>query len=187
MATVYLDIETSGLKANEGRIVAIGIMKGESPEVRYAASLDEETALLDWLRRELEGCETLVTWNGSSFDIPFILSRAAFHRMNMGRLLRLPSLDLYEWSKAHLLLSSHRLEAVARFLGINAIGSFHGGDVPSLCKLADMGDAEAKRIVVEHCREDLMLLKRVHERLRPLVEGSGWMLPSPVVGGRSSE
>jgi len=177
MTTVYLDIETSALRANEGRIVAIGILKGKNPEVRFSVSLEEESIILDWLKRELDGCDLLVTWNGSSFDIPFILSRALFHRIHIPSLLRVQSLDLYEWSKSHLHLSSHRLESVARFLGINVLGNFHGGDMPSLYKLAESGDEEAKRLIMEHCREDLTVLKGVHERLKPLVEVSGWILP----------
>ncbi|MEM2878885.1 MAG: ribonuclease H-like domain-containing protein [Candidatus Hadarchaeales archaeon] len=179
MKVAYLDIETTALKANEGRIVAIGLMKGDNLEVKFGTTVEDESLMLEWLKRELEGCDLLVTWNGESFDIPFILSRAVFHGIQMRPLLQVHSLDLYEWSKSHLLLSSHRLEAVARFIGISVMGNFHGGDVPTLTKLAEGGDEDARRMIVEHCREDILLLRRVHERLRPMIGHSGWMGPAP--------
>lgn len=170
---VYLDIETTSLKASEGMVVAVGLLRDEKPEVRFAGTPQEEKALLEWLRRELESCTTLVTWNGSGFDIPFLLTRAVFHGVDLQGLLEVPMLDLYEWCRGHLLLSSYKLEAVGRFLGIDRAQMFHGGDILTLFKLAEGGDLEARRLIVEHCREDLILLRRVHERLRPQHGRSG--------------
>lgn len=173
----YLDIETTSLKATDGMIVAIGLMKGEKPEVRFAGTLLEERAALEWLCRELEGCTGLVTWNGAEFDIPFLFTRSVLHNIDMGGLLEIPMLDLYQWCRGHMLLSSYRLESVGRFLGIDASQPFHGSDVLTLFKLVERGDLEACRLIVEHCREDIILLKRIHERLKQQVERSGWGLP----------
>lgn len=158
-------------------VVAIGLLKGEKPEVRFAGTLQEERAALEWLCRELEDCTGLVTWNGAEFDIPFLFTRAIFHNIDMGRLLEIPMLDLYQWCRGHMLLSSYKLESVGRFLGIDKSQVFHGSDVLTLFKLAEGGDLEARRLIVEHCREDIILLKRVHERLKPQVEHSGWGSP----------
>jgi uncharacterized protein YprB with RNaseH-like and TPR domain len=174
---VYLDIETTSLKAGDGMVVAVGLLKDGKPEVKFAGNTQEERAALEWLRRELEGCTTLVTWNGAEFDVPFLFTRAVFHNVDLGKLFEIPMLDLYEWCRGHMLLPSYRLESVGRFLGINKSQTFHGSDVLTLFKLAEQGDLEARRLIVEHCREDLILLKRIHERLEPLVERSGWGSP----------
>ena len=170
----YLDIETTSLKASDGMIVAIGLLKGEKPEVRFAGTLQEERAALEWFCRELEGCTTLVTWNGAEFDVPFLFTRAVFHSIDLGELLEISMLDLYGWCRGHMILSSYKLESVGRFLNINKSQMFHGGDVLTLFKLAGQGDFEARKLIVEHCKEDIVLLKLVHERLKPLVERSGW-------------
>jgi uncharacterized protein YprB with RNaseH-like and TPR domain len=177
---VYLDIETSGMKADRGMIVAVGLLKGKEPEVRFADTPEGERGVLEWLRDELEDCNKLVTWYGSGFDIPFLLARAALHEVDIRRLIETPMLDICEWSHGHLLLSNHKLESVARFFGIRRALEFHGEDVSALFKLAARGDLEARKLIVDHCKEDLILLKRVHERLKPMVERSRQGLPQVV-------
>ncbi len=177
MAACYLDIETSGTKANQGAVIAIGLLMDDEPEVRFADSFEEEGKALEWLRDKLEGCDLIVTWYGSGFDIPFLSTRALAHNVDLTKLAEIPMLDLCEWSRANLLLSSHSLESVARFLGINWSKEFRGTDILALFKLVERGDLEARRLIVEHCKEDIAVLKLVHERLKPLVERSGWGLP----------
>jgi len=167
---VYLDIETSAMKADLGMVVAVGLLKGEEPEVRFTDTPEEERKVLEWLRDELKGCSKLVTWYGPGFDIPFLLARAALHQVDLSKLIEIPMLDLCEWSRGHLLLSSYRLESVARFFGFQRTVEFHGGDVSALSKLAARGDHEARKLIVDHCKEDLLLLKRVYERLESQLE-----------------
>jgi len=167
---IFLDIETSAVKADRGMVVAVGLLKGEEPEVKFADTPEEERKVLEWLRDELEGCNKLVTWFGPGFDIPFLLARAAFHQVDLSKLIEIPMLDLCEWSRGHLLLSSYRLESVARFFGFQRILEFHGADVSALFKLVARGDHEARKLIVDHCKEDLLLLKRVYERLEPQLE-----------------
>jgi len=166
----YLDIETNAVKADWGMVVAVGLLKGEEPEVRFADTPEEERKVLEWLRDELQNCSKLVTWYGPGFDIPFLLARAALHQIDLSKLIEIPMLDLCEWSRGHLLLSSYKLESVARFFGTQRALEFHGGDVSALFKLATRGDYEARRLIVDHCKEDLLFLKRVYERLKPQIE-----------------
>jgi len=170
----YLDIETSSKTASDGKIIAIGLLKGDELEVRFAESFEEERRALEWLGEKLEGCDVLVTWYGSKFDIPFLSSRAIIHNIDLTKLAEILMLDLCEWSRAHLLLSSYSLESVARFLGTSMSREFHGADILALFKLVGRGNLEARKLIVEHCKEDISVLKLVHERLKPLVERSRW-------------
>jgi len=177
MVVAYVDIETISKKADEGMIIAIGLLTDDEPEVRFADSLEEERRALEWLRDKLEGCEMLVTWYGSGFDIPFLVTRALAHNINLTKLTEIPMLDLCQWSRTNLLLSSYSLESVARFLGISGgkgFKEFRGTDILALFKLVERGDLEARKLIVEHCKEDITVLKLVHERLKPLVERSRW-------------
>jgi len=184
MVVAYLDIETISKKADEGMIIAIGLLTDDEPEVRFADSLEEERRTLEWLRDKLEGCEMLVTWYGSGFDIPFLSTRALVHNVNLTKLTEIPMLDLCQWSRANLLLSSYSLESVARFLDISGgkgFKEFRGTDILALFKLVDRGDLEARKLIVEHCKEDIVVLKLVHERLKPLVERSRGGLPRRIL------
>ncbi|RLG57268.1 MAG: hypothetical protein DRN83_02275 [Hadesarchaea archaeon] len=172
MAVVYLDIESSAKKADEGMVVAIGLLTDKEPEVRFASSPGEEREALGWLREKLKDCELLVTWYGSGFDIPFLVGRGLVQGVDLANLFKIKMLDLCEWSRAHLLLSSYKLSSVARFLGVGSSTDFHGGDVSTLFKLAARSDPEARKLIVDHCKEDLILLRRVHEKLKSYVERS---------------
>ena len=166
----YLDIESTSRKADTGMVVAIGLLGEREPRVRFAGTLEEERGLLEWLREELRGCDSLVTWYGSGFDIPFLLSRASVQGVDLSQLARIPMLDLCEWCRGHLLLSSYRLESVARFLGVGIGAEFYGGDVATLFKLALRGDEGARELIIEHCKSDLRVLRQVHEKLKPQLE-----------------
>ncbi|MCJ7720419.1 MAG: ribonuclease H-like domain-containing protein [Candidatus Hadarchaeum sp.] len=175
MVVAYLDIETNAKNANEGMVVAIGLLTGDEPEVMFAESFEEERKALEWLKNKLEDCEIIVTWYGSGFDIPFLSTRAIVHNIDLTELTEIPMLDLCQWSRANLLLSSYSLESVARFLGISGdkgFKEFRGTDILALFKLVERGDLEARKLIVEHCKEDIVVLKLVHEKLKPLVECS---------------
>jgi uncharacterized protein YprB with RNaseH-like and TPR domain len=175
----YVDIETNSKKADDGMIIAIGLLTDGEPEVRFAGSLEEEKKILEWLKNKLNNCDLVVTWYGSGFDIPFICTRALVHNVDLSILNEIQMLDLCQWSRAKLLLSSYSLESVAKFLGISGgrgFKEFRGTDILALFKLVERGDYEARKLIVEHCKEDITVLKLVHERLKPLIEhsGRGW-------------
>jgi uncharacterized protein YprB with RNaseH-like and TPR domain len=167
---IYLDIETVGSKADEGEVVAIGLLKGEEAKVKFVGSPEEERELLEWLKAELEDRETIVTWYGSGFDVPYLLARAALLGVDIRPLTKSPKLDLCEWCRHNLRLSSYALESVARFFGFERKVKFTGRDVPPLYRLAREGDENARSLIVQHCEDDLWLLKRVYEKVRLYAE-----------------
>jgi uncharacterized protein YprB with RNaseH-like and TPR domain len=177
MRILYLDIESTSTKADVGRIIAIGVLSDETPEVRFSGTHEGERDLLEWLSEKIEGADLIVTWYGSGFDIPFILSRSLVHGVDLTGLAEVPMLDLCEWSKANLLLSSYKLSSVARFLGIHEASDLVGPDVLTLFKLWERGNREVTQLIVDHCREDLLMLKRVHERLKQQIRHSEGSAP----------
>ncbi|KXB04781.1 hypothetical protein AKJ48_01435 [candidate division MSBL1 archaeon SCGC-AAA261O19] len=169
---IYLDIETSAMEADQGMIIAIGLLAGEEVEVKPAVTREEEREALEWLNSKV-GVETIVTWYGSEFDIPFLLTRAAFLNIDSQPLIEAPKLDLFKVCKGTFRLSSYSLRSVADFFGIHEKDRFTGKDVPTLFKLVEDGDEEAQKLIIEHCESDLQLLKRVHEWVKPYIESFG--------------
>jgi hypothetical protein len=79
----YLDIETTGLSCHESEVTVVGVSRGGLAErevvqlVRgYAGDGHTiKTLTKDSLREALDGVRVLHTYNGKSFDLPFILYR----------------------------------------------------------------------------------------------------------------
>ena len=90
---LYLDIETCGLSAAPVFLVGLCHVGERNLVLRqlFARDYAEERALLAELARIAQGFDFLVTFNGKSFDVPFLRDRATHHRMPPP--LDLPHLD----------------------------------------------------------------------------------------------
>jgi hypothetical protein len=90
---LYLDIETCGLSAAPVFLVGLCHVGERNLVLRqlFARDYAEERALLAQLTRIAQGFDFLVTFNGKSFDVPFLRDRAIHHRMPPP--LDLPHLD----------------------------------------------------------------------------------------------
>jgi uncharacterized protein YprB with RNaseH-like and TPR domain len=69
----YLDIETTGLSPEEGRITVIGIHLVDGDSQSFVQLVGDDITA-ESLLAALEGVSLLHTYNGSRFDLPFINS-----------------------------------------------------------------------------------------------------------------
>ena len=80
--TVFLDIETTGLSAT-APLFMVGMLIPDDDGLRlcqlFARNYDEETAVLDETVKLLADAQAVVTFNGRSFDVPFIRRRLAYY------------------------------------------------------------------------------------------------------------
>jgi uncharacterized protein YprB with RNaseH-like and TPR domain len=85
--TVFFDLETCGL--SNAPVFLAGTMhwNGSDYVVRqyFARHYGEEAALVDELARFLAGFETVVSYNGKSYDVPFLADRASLHHVPFTR------------------------------------------------------------------------------------------------------
>ena len=75
---LFLDIETLGLYDSPIIIVGLGFFKDNRFEIHqlFARDLEEEIAIYQYLKNEIfPHFKTFVTYNGKSFDIPYIANR----------------------------------------------------------------------------------------------------------------
>jgi len=88
--TVFFDLETCGL--SNAPVFLAGTMhwNGSDYVVRqyFARDYSEEAALVDELVRFLAGFATVVSYNGKSYDVPFLADRASLHRVPFTRPVR---------------------------------------------------------------------------------------------------
>lgn len=131
---IVLDIETTGFSRQNASIILIGIIiKNENHLITkqiFAESLDEEVLILSKLIEVLESLDDyfFITYNGHSFDLPFINSKlnqyGIEYQLNLNN-----NFDLYRLirkNKKLLNLERHNLKTVEKFLGIKRNDTISG-------------------------------------------------------------
>jgi len=130
---LFLDIETCGLQSQPVFLVGLCHIGDRNLVLRqlFARDYAEERAVLCEVERILGEHDFLVTYNGKTFDIPFLRHRAVYHRMRFET--RIPHLDLLwmvrrRWKE---LLPDCRLKTLEwRVLRRLRAGDIDGGEIP---------------------------------------------------------
>ena len=95
---LFLDTETTGLSGGAGTVafeVGIGFLESRGMVIRQYVMRDysEEAAMLQEIAALIRRFDTLVTFNGKSFDLPLLESRLVMNRIRM-QVTQMPHLDL---------------------------------------------------------------------------------------------
>ena len=169
--TIILDIETTSLEADAGTLVSVGLMSdsGRGEYLEAKTTSDEKSLLLKLVRR-LESYDVMVTWNGRSFDVPFLTTRLMKHGIDPRPILRKSHIDLADVVKSRLRLTFTYLDHVCEFFQIERKKGPMGLDVPHLYIRALEGDSRAAASIREHCLDDLRATRQVFLKLKPLLE-----------------
>jgi hypothetical protein len=149
---VFLDIETSGLNI-EDDIMVIGLFDGINTKVMIKGiNMDIEA-----LKKELINYKIIITYNGSSFDIPFIKKRYP------SLLPEIPHIDLrVACSRVGLTGGLKEIERILDIRRNKIIEKLYGGDVLSLWKMfRASGDDYYLNLLVEYNEEDVINLKTI--------------------------
>lgn len=149
--TVFLDIETTGLSPNYNEITMIGLYDGTDTKIMIKdINLDMKE-----IKKELQKYKLLVTFNGRSFDAPFI------EKQYPGTIPNIPHLDLRTISRRLGLTGG--LKAIEQEIGIKRRELVHdltGGDALKLWKMyKSTGDDHYLNLLVEYNEEDIINLK----------------------------
>lgn len=137
---VFLDIETTGLSPMRSFIYLIGLVFIDLKEMTMhitqliAEDRDEEEEILKLTKERLKGYKTVVTYNGNSFDLPFIAKRAERYGIEP---IAMDSFDMYEKLRLHkdtLKLDGLKQKNIEKKLGITREDRYNGGECISFYK-----------------------------------------------------
>ena len=134
---LFLDTETTGLSGGAGTLafeIGLGFIEGRGMVVRQYVMRDynEEAAMLLDIASLLPRFDTLVTFNGKSFDIPLLESRMVMNRIRVP-LTQWPHLDLLHACRRVYKLRLGRCNLAAleeAVLGETRTGDLPGAQVP---------------------------------------------------------
>jgi uncharacterized protein YprB with RNaseH-like and TPR domain len=147
--TLYLDIETTGLSFEGDSVTCVGVSDGTSTRA-FVRGRD-----LPRFPEALDGIELLVTYNGSSFDLPIL--KSAF-----------PHVDFDHFHHIDLRFPLHRLgvkgglKGAEKQLGIgrtDALDGVDGSMAVLLWHAHRAGSATALDTLLRYCLEDVVNLK----------------------------
>ena len=168
---LFVDIETLGLRGSESSLILLGTGQIQPEGLRVdqylLRDLDEEPAALAAFVNHLAGGRPVVTFNGRSFDLPFIQERLLRH--GFGLIPPLPHYDVYLFARRAWkgLFDTYRLEALERaLLGVQRESDIPSSMVPEFYfTYLHTGNPGPLVPVVEHNRQDIMSLARLFARL----------------------
>ncbi len=130
---IFMDIETTGLRRTPLFLIGVMVWDNGGFEVRqfFARDYPEEGAVIASFIEACSNKRLLVTFNGKSFDLPFIQARAAVSRLPFD--LDLAHLDLLHvgrrvWGRS---LPNCKLQTLERFVCARTrIGDLPGSQIP---------------------------------------------------------
>jgi uncharacterized protein YprB with RNaseH-like and TPR domain len=179
---LFLDLETGGLSSSPVFLAGTMQWNGEDFVLRqyFARHYGEEAALLRALQQAARGFDFLVTFNGKSYDAPFLLNRAFIH----GLRLELPPrhLDLLHIARRRWKaeLRDCRLQTLEfHVCRRRRVGDVAGEEVPGLYHdFVRSGDPYRLIPVFHHNLLDVITMGEI---LRALCDGRG--PAGPAAGG----
>lgn len=155
----YLDIETTGLSCQYADITVIGIYLVNGRESRLVQLVGREVTV-DNLLEAVDGVQTIYTYNGSRFDLPFIHGSLG---INLADIFHHHDL-MYDCWRCNL---RGGFKAVEMQLGIpRQLQGINGWDAVLLWqRYQDYGDRDALTTLLEYNKEDVVNLKVLREKL----------------------
>jgi uncharacterized protein YprB with RNaseH-like and TPR domain len=166
---VCFDLETTGLGSSPLFLIGTLTFDGNGPLVRqlFARDYTEERAVLEAFLAIAEGRELAVSFNGKSFDVPFIKMRAAYNALACG--LAGAHLDLLHAARRRWkdVLPDCRLQTLEQHVCLRARrGDIPGAMIPEAYHEYVRSTNAARMVeVLRHNYLDLMTLIEVMARM----------------------
>ena len=163
-AVVCFDLETTGLSGGAGTVAfLIGLGWFHDGSFRtcqyFLDNMADERRMLLAAADLLRTADTIVTFNGRSFDLPVMETRFALHRLR-SPLTALRHVDLLHPGRHLWKGEQTRLARLERdVLGLHRVGDVPGAEIPGrYVGYLRSGDARSLAPVLEHNRLDLVSL-----------------------------
>ena len=165
----FMDIETLGL--SNVPLILIGVAEIKKDKIitsqYFLRRIYEEPAAIEAYLSHLDEDSVHVTFNGKSFDVPFIRNRCLYNRVRLD--YRLPHLDLMYFAKNLWSdnLPNCRLQTIEKELfGIERQGDVPGQFIPGYYNTYISQDNIGPIVtIIEHNRQDIVSLAYFLEKM----------------------
>ncbi|MCG5530507.1 ribonuclease H-like domain-containing protein [Halorhodospira halochloris] len=173
---VFLDVETTGLAGGTGTIaflIGAGQINADSLTIKQwlLSGFGAEPSQLEQLTRSLTSAQGVVTYNGKSFDIPLLKSRARLNgiALEVDDLVNLDLLHPTRRKFRHSWPNCRLVTAEKRLLGHYRLDDLPGAEAPAAwLDYLQRGDGRRLKDVLEHNAADITALAALWAALNDL-------------------
>ena len=168
----FYDIESTDLGAMMGRVLCLSVADefGIVTTKTYAdfdgKSILDDAPLVEWIMRELDQYDILVSWNGKLFDKPFLNARAMKGLVVPMFPLKMHIDLMYQFKGSQARFGSAKMDNVAKALGVPHQKTPLDFET---WERASVGDQDALESVVEHCEADVLTMRDIFARAKRLI------------------
>ncbi|MDY4670542.1 MAG: ribonuclease H-like domain-containing protein [Oliverpabstia sp.] len=175
---LFFDIETTGLSWRRSHLYLLGVIyytcEGWIQKQWFCQRPKEEQKVLEAFSQLLSSKKTLIHFNGTTFDMPYLMHKYTFYQMEQSW-EHITHLDLYKkmlpWKKV-LGLNHMRQKDLENYIGLKREDLFSGGDLIQLYQdYLNTGDENLLSFLLLHNKEDVTGLAD----LLPLLELSRFL------------
>ncbi|MCF8294199.1 MAG: ribonuclease H-like domain-containing protein [Chitinophagaceae bacterium] len=166
----FIDIETLGLSEVPLFLIGIATFKDNNliTDQVFVRELTEEKAALHFLGELLQVKQAIGTFNGKSFDVPFIRKRMERH--DLKHEIKLPHFDLKYFSQKAFsnLVYDFKLSTLERKLfNVDRVDDVSGFDIPdyykTYIKTKNIGSVVP---IIDHNKQDLISTAKIFMKLQ---------------------
>ncbi len=158
----FFDIETTGFKASASHLylIGLGIPTPEGCRITQflAEKPTEESMLLRAFARLLQPYQTVITFNGARFDIPYLKEKYAMYGLDDPFDLK-ESIDIYRDIRplrSFLSLDHMNQKSMEAFIGLRRDDTYDGGRlIPVYRKFTGTGAENLRHLLLLHNFEDI--------------------------------
>ncbi len=163
MRACFWDLEASHLKADFA-VLLTGAIKpaGGKVEIFYEGRTgSNDKKLCNAIARRLEDFDILIGYYSLNFDLPLLNARLI--KWGLKPLDERFHVDVYRLVKKGINTHSRRLATVSHFFGIEGKDAV---DPEAWVQAAYDGDSKAMRKIIEHNKQDVIVLEKTFEKVK---------------------
>lgn len=165
------DIETTGFDSKYNKVILIGVLYEYKSKINikqfFASSLDDEKELLFYFKECIKDFDTLITYNGISFDNPFLIKRSNTENIDLS-FVNKHHIDLLKIMKTHknsLNLENCKLKTVEKLASIDRLDTITGKESVELYnEYLKTKSQDIKQTILLHNYEDIYYLAQLFSK-----------------------
>jgi hypothetical protein len=162
-SSIFFDIETTGFSPAHSIVYLIGCVRRDEENIYidqfFAESPSDEKEVLSAFLELLSDCQTLISYNGIGFDIPFLKAKCDTYHL-AEHFKEISYLDIFKSVsniKFLLKLSNYKQKTLENFLGVSREDKYSGGDLINVYhEYCRSHSKEQEELLLLHNYEDVL-------------------------------